>query len=222
MDPGNIPELLLRHCRACLGDGGSPATDTRLEQVGEMRLAENKAWMPFTAEQWMSASEVAFCWHARFKMAPLLTGVVEDAYENGHGRLDAKMWGVIPVAHARGLEIDRGEIQRYLAELPWNPTAILHNPHLHFAEGADGPVRVWCGDPETHVDFQFDPQGRITRSFSRTRVRAGHGVAPWEGTFHDYAEFDGMWAPTRAEVAWHSAAGRFEYWRGRVTWFGPR
>ncbi|HMR76772.1 MAG TPA: hypothetical protein PKD61_16740, partial [Polyangiaceae bacterium] len=63
---------------------------------------------------------------------------------------------------------------------------------------------------------------RITRSFSRTRVRAGHGVAPWEGTFHDYAEFDGMWAPTRAEVAWHSAAGRFEYWRGRVTWFGAR
>jgi putative SOS response-associated peptidase YedK len=52
--------------------------------------------MPFTAEQTCSSDETRFVWRARFKMAPLVTGVVVDGYEKGQGRLDGKVWGIIP------------------------------------------------------------------------------------------------------------------------------
>lgn len=211
-----IPDILCRYHARAVSD--TPvASRCVIEQEGEMRMSEDGGWMPFTAEQWFETTRVAFCWHARVKMAPLVTAVVEDAYEEGHGRLDAKVWGVVPVARARGLDIDRGEVQRYLAELAWNPWAITRNHELRFAEGVDGPVRVWCRDPGTHVDLRFDDDGNIAGTFTRTRKRDGGEPCPWEGVYADHADVGGLRIPTRAEVTWHLPSGPFTYWRGRVT-----
>ncbi len=213
----SVPDRIQRFIARNVFEPPAVVRGVCLEQKGEMRLGDDKPWLPFTAEQWMDAATTAFCWHARVRMAPLVTAVVEDAFEDGRGRLDAKVWGVIPVAHARGLEVDRGEVQRYLAELPWNPMAFLHNPTLEFAEGSDGPVRVWCGDPDTYVDFRFDEAGDIVGTFSRTRSRGEDGPLPWEGRFGSYADFGGVRVPTQAEVLWHTQAGPAVYWHGEVT-----
>lgn len=211
----HLPELLRRYYERCVDDVPPAADGAVITQRGEMRLAEERGWKPFTAEQWLAAREVAFCWHARVKMAPLVTAVVEDAFENGHGRLDAKMWGVVPVAHERGIEIDRGEVQRYLAELPWNPTAIVHNPALRFEARGDAAVRVLLGD--AYVDLSFDEHGDVVTSFTESRSRGTEGSFPWEGTFMDYEMLGGVRVPTRAEVAWHMPAGKFTYWRATIT-----
>ena len=71
-------------------------------------------------------------------MAPLLSGVVEDAFENGRGRLDVKLRGVVPIVRGRGAEIDRGEALRYLAELVWCPLALLQNTAVSYSEIATG------------------------------------------------------------------------------------
>ncbi|MCA9619231.1 MAG: hypothetical protein KC731_09415 [Myxococcales bacterium] len=217
----SVPELLRRFQARCLP---SPATEGRgsvFEQRGEIRLKPDSSWMPFWAEQWMAADRVAFCWHARVKMAPLVTGVVEDAFDGEHGRLDAKIWGVFPIAHGRGLEVDRGEAQRYLAEIPWNPAAISDNPDLHFGEGSDGPIRVFYRDAETYVDLRFDDEGDIVGVFSRSRTRDGERL-PWEGVFGGYADMGGVRVPTHAEVSWHLPTGPFCYWRAALTRFAWR
>ena len=176
--------------------------------------------MPFSAEQSLSAVDTEFVWHARFKMAPLVTGVVEDAYVDGRGRLDAKIWGVLPVAHARGLDVDRGEAQRYLAELVWCPMAWLHNPGLQYRVLADDRVRVWVHDHDTYVDYLFDEHGDIVGARTETRSR-GDEVQPWEGRFSDFRDFGGIRAPSRGEVWWTTPEGPFVYWQGQVlslTW----
>jgi len=211
-----VPDRVAEYVRRCLPDPPPEPRGTLLEQRGEMRLAPERAWMPFTAEQSISADRTAFVWHARFRMAPLVTGVVEDAYEDGRGRLDAKIWGVLPVAHARGLEVDRGEAQRYLAELVWCPLALVHNPELRYGEETDDSVLVWVGDERTWVDLLFDEAGDIVGARTTTRSR-GEEVQPWEGRFWEPRSFDGIRAPARAEVWWEAPEGRFVYWRGEVT-----
>lgn len=186
-----------------------------IEQRGEMCLKPGGAWKPFTAEQWMDESAVAFAWHARVKMAPLLTAVVDDAYEDGVGRLDAKLWGKLRIAHEEGPSIDRGELQRYLAELPWNPGAILHNPSIRYEESSRG-VRVWTGERECWVDLELDAACDVVRTFTTTRERGEHGPTPWEGRFEDYVELGGMRVPRRGSVAWILPEGRHEYWRGEI------
>lgn len=163
-----------------------------------MRLAEGADWGSFTAEQWFSATEVGFCWHARVKMAPLVTAVVEDAFEDGHGRLDAKIWGVLPVG-AGGPDW-RWIAQRYLAELPWNPMAMAHDPALRFGDGTDGPVRVWCREPSTYVDVRLDDDGDLVGTLSRTRKNDRGEAYPWEGCSGN-RDFGGMRAPTRRRLA---------------------
>ena len=200
----NVPPQARSHARA------------RVAQAGEMRLKPEGKWLPFTAEQWFATEEVAFCWHARVKMAPLVTAVVEDAYEGGVGRLDAKLWGKIGLAHADGPAIDRGEIQRYLAELTWNPVALARNPALRFAARDDGSVRVWTGDAETYVDLRFDAGGDVASIYTETRSFGERGPTPWEGRFFDYAELGGVRMPRRGEVSWHLPEGLFTYWRGEI------
>lgn len=216
-----LPERVAAYLERNLPAASRGARRVELEQTGTMRLKPGGRAIPFTAEQWIDTGAVGFCWHARFRMAPLVTAVVEDAYEDGHGRLDVKVWGKLPVAHAEGPVVDRGEVQRYLAELVWAPGAFAQNEALRYEERGDA-VRVWTLDPDTYVDLFFDDHGDVCRTFTTTRARSdGAPVleaegAPWEGRFFDYAERGGVRLPTRGEVAWLLPEGRFDYWQGEI------
>ncbi len=214
------PALIDAFIRRVVADPSATSTPVLLHQRGEMRLSPERGWSPFTAEQVIDPRQTRFVWHARIKMAPLVTAVVDDAYENGRGRLDAKLWGIFSVAHERGPEIDRGEALRYLAELPWCPTALLHNPDLRFRQIDDATVRVWVGDETTRVDLTFDADGLICRSSSDTRVRDGK-AEPWIGEFANYRDFGPFRAPSQGRVRWHPEGNPFEYWRGEVTAIEP-
>jgi len=219
-----VPDLVSRYLARNVPDPPPQHLGTLLHQRGELRLGPDRGWMPFTAEQLIRATTTEFIWHARFRMAPMVTGVVEDALEDGMGRLDAKLWGVVPVAHERGVDIDRGEAERYLAELPWCPLALTHNPEIHLEPRDEDTVRAWVYDRSTWVDLTFDGQGDIVAARTTTRTRttdSGEGVAqPWEGRFGDYHDFGDLRAPRRGEVRWQGPDGDFVYWRGEVVDLG--
>ncbi len=216
MTASPIPPQVLEYVRRCVPQLPATPGATLLQQTGEMRLGPERPWMSFTAEQSVSATRTEFVWRAKVRMAPLVTGLVEDAFEKGRGRLDASLWGLLPVAHARGDAVDRGEAQRYLAELAWCPLALLRNPALHFESRSPGVVRVWVGDEQTYVDLLFDDEGDISGARTTTRSR-GDIVQPWEGRFDSYRDFSGIRAPSRGEVWWETPAGPFVYWRGEIT-----
>jgi hypothetical protein len=195
-----IPARIAAYRRRCVPDPPPAPHGTLLEQRGRMRLAPDRRWLPFTAEQSVASDRTAFVWRARMTMAPLVRAVVEDAYEAGRGRLDAKVWGVLSVAHARGPEVDRGEAQRYLAELVWCPLALTANAELRYGQETDDSVRVWVNDEQTWVDLLFDGSGDIVGARTTTRARDG----------------DGIRAPSRGEVWWETPEGRFVYWQGEV------
>lgn len=210
-----LPELLVRFLTRVGVDPAAAPFDTELVQNGTIRLGPERAWMPFSATQVIRANRPEFVWRARFRMAPGVVGVVVDAYEGGVGRLDARLWGFVPVAHGRGPEIDRGELLRYLAEIPWCPSAIAHDAALHFRQLDRRTVRAWALDEDCYVDWIFDDAGDLVET--RTDARTRDGVAePWRGRFSAYTDFGGLRAPAEAEVWWETATGPFVYWRGQV------
>jgi hypothetical protein len=212
--PNQIANFLAR----CMPNGMVDSTATELHQRGEIRLGPKKPWMPFHAVQTMSATTIAFRWRARFKVAGFIPGIVEDAFRDGRGRLDAWVLWFIRVAHARGPQIDRGEIQRYLAELAWCPMAMLRNDSLRFQELSPNTVRVNAFDDDTHVDLMFNDDGDMAGVETRTRYR-NETIQPWRGRFDEYRDFGGVRLPAVGEVWWETPEGPFVYWRGRVTEF---
>lgn len=199
-------------------NGTVGATTAELHQQGEIRLGPTKPWMPFRAVQTMSATKVAFRWRARFKVAGFIPGIVEDCFQDGRGALDAWVLWFFRVAHARGPKTDRGEIQRYLAELVWCPMALTRNDSLQFQEVSTNTVRVSAFDDDTHVDLMFNDDGDIVGVATLTRFR-DELIQPWQGRFDEYRVFGDVRLPSFGEVWWETSEGPFVYWRGRITEF---
>lgn len=218
MDTKHLPEPLrgyvTRAVRMPPGSGENTGS-VHMAQRGEMRLAPQGAWMPFTAEQSTAVDRTRFLWHARVKLAPFVTAVVEDGFQDGHGRLDAKVFGLIPLAHGEGPLLDRGEAQRYLAELAWCPLACVYNRELQYRALDPQTVRAFIGDEVCHVDLGFDAAGDLSVVRTDTRAR-GEDIQPWEGRFSGFRDFGDLRAPALAEVAWQAPEGRFVYWKGEV------
>ena len=109
-----------------------------------------------------------------------------------------------------------------MAELPWVPHAIRDNHALQWQEIDECSVEVSApvGQARVNLTVNFDPAGDVAGcvATARPRTQSGHSVPrTWGGFFSDYAEFDGMRMPSRAEVYWDLPEGRFTYWRGKIT-----
>jgi hypothetical protein len=219
-----VSAILYRVRKFAMPGGPVERRGTFLRQVGEMRLAPDRPWLKFTAEQSLTGSGVDFRWEARVQMAPLVRIRVVDAFEDGRGFLAASVLGFIKVARARGPEADVGEAQRGLAELPWRPSAFREGGGLAWASGDPGQLVATFGDGRTQatVEFRVDLDGRVTSAFVARRPRlVGKQVvlSAWSGTFSEYRQFDDLRVPTVAEVSWLLPEGPFTYWRGRVVEF---
>ena len=190
-----------------------------------MRLAPDRPWLRFRAEQTFMGDGIDFRWEAQVHMAPLVNARVVDSFEGRKGSLLARVFGVIPVARSRGPVTDRGEAMRGLAELPWRPFGFRDGPHVTWADiGGPHKLRACFDDGSTHaaVDFDIDADGRVLGGSASNRPRiVGKTVVetPWAGSFGEYRTFEALRVPMMAEVSWMLPEGDFTYWRGRIVDF---
>lgn len=216
-----LPRLVEDYLRRAVPDGVTPRRVT-VTQRGEMWQKPGGRAMPFTAVEEFAVEEVEFWWRARFPMMPLVWLRVVDSYADGGGRVEARLLGLVPVMRKRGPEISRGELVRYLAELPLVPHAMRANPRLEWREIDARTVEVATrfGPERVAVKLEFDDAGDIVRAYTDTRpyLRGKTYVpTPWGGVFDGYRELGGFRLPTTAEVSGELPEGPFTYWRGEIT-----
>ena len=217
-----LPAVVSRYLARALPDGEGAADRVRLAQTGVMRQSPKGRWLRFRAEEELAVGAVAFTWHARFSMGPLLGLQVVDRYAHGEGTLDGRLWGHIPVMKSAGPYTAEGQALRYLAELFWVPHALRANEELEWDAVDEHTVDVSTrvGPKRVTVRLGFDEDGDIASAHAASRPRLVGKQAiltPWTGEVSDYAELGGVRIPTRAEVRWELPEGPFTYWRGTVT-----
>jgi hypothetical protein len=215
--PSAVHDLALR-----LGaKPGDKRSVMRLTQTGRMKAKlDAKSWMAFTATQSISTRTCAFDWRARAGPFGLISG--RDALQNGEGRFDIMALGFIPIARAaHTAALVRGELMRYLAEIPWAPDAILLNPALRWRE--DGPeqlvVGAGAGDTAVEVTLNLDTDGRVAGAFAPDRPRSAVAPVlptPWRGRFSNYRQHEGRWLPFAGEVGWEIDGKEIVYWQARM------
>lgn len=188
-----------------------------LEQVGEMRTAPDAKWKAFRAEQRIAIAEPAFLWSASMGAVRVVDFLLGQ--ESG---LDVRLFAGIRLMKVRGDGVTRGQLLRYLGEIPWCPAAIRCNPAIRWREGTDerrvvGVITL--GELAGELEFEFDERGDIsTVRGTRPRTVGAHQVeTPWEGRFFQYESVAGVRIPTRAEVQWTLDSGVFTYWRATIT-----
>lgn len=174
---------------------------------------------PTRARQEFDPIALGFHWRAWVSLAPLLRARVVDAFSDAHGQLEARVFGV-PFLRVVGPEIDKGEGQRLLAELPWCPMAVGH-PALSWS-ATDGDTLTATYDAgywRASVHLQVDEHGRVLSASADDRPRqVGKSTTPtrWIGRYGGYRQFGEMRVPASFRVDWEPAEGPFTYVRGEI------
>ena len=146
-----------------------------------------------------------------------------DAFLDGEGRLQERLFGSLPIADEAGPLLSKSEAMRYLAELPWAPDALLSNPDLTWEVVDDATLTVSLALPEDRatVTLRLNEEGDITEISAEERpttdVNGAAVLLPWRGSFLDYAEIGGRRIPTRAEMGYVYDDCFEAYWRGQIT-----
>src|SRR5207248_3007576 len=135
----------------------------RLKQQGFMRTQPGQKWLPLIAEQYFTTTPPAFLWHCTMRPFPLVWISATDRFSEGHGNMRIKLLSFIPLGNARGPEMDQGELQRYLAEMIWFPTACLSRTIEWQAIDAHS-VKATIREPRVtgSVVLHVNEQGQLT------------------------------------------------------------
>jgi hypothetical protein len=220
-DVEDLPAPVRRYFETVLRDGQQHITRVRLRQAGQFRLGgADAAWHPFTASQSYSVSPPGYVWDADIEFGPSVSARVLDAYVDGEGLLRANLLGAIPVASAGpDRRMNEAELQRYLSETPWFPTALLPTAGVTWEGIDDRTARATIADGDVTATgvFHFDEAGYLRRLTADRYRQDTEAIAPWVGQYLTYEKCDGMTVPTEAEVGWETTDGVVPYWQGEIT-----
>jgi hypothetical protein len=219
-----LPLIVRAYAERAGGHVGSVRV-VHAQHQATLATAVNTPPIPITADQWTGTMTPGIVWSAAGTMNALPVRVI-DAFVSGKGELTAKLLGAIQVAGGTGPDYDKGELMRYLSELPVYPDAILNNGALTWEQLDPATVRVSASyaDGVASVRFIFDAAGDILemRSDDRPMTVDGRTVAtPWNGIYGRYTQFGPYRIPAYGEVGWVLPTGLFTYWHGTVTAYEP-
>ncbi|MGP0095265.1 MAG: DUF6544 family protein [Xanthobacteraceae bacterium] len=215
------PEVLALARRLGVADDAGGRV-VRLTQSGEMWLKPWSKPLAFTALQTFAVAEVGFLWQARFQAMAGVSMLIIDYLVGGKAGLEGRLLGVLTLVRVADSDAAfRGEAMRYLAELMWNPDALLFNTRLHWRviDACTLAVATGNGARRSEVRLILDEAGDPVRAEADDRPRSegrGFTECPWFGRSADYRTVGGRRIPTNAEAGWIINGVEFIYWRGRV------
>lgn len=217
----DLPDPVRRYFEFAVEEGQPYVRTVHLEQRGEFRLGGDESpWYPLVATQYVSTAPPGFVWDATIALFRVVPVRVLDVYNRGVGRLEARVFSVIPVASAGpDPEMNEAELERYLAEAAWYPTALLPAAGVEWTAIDEDTARATLDDSTVTASlvFHFGDDGRIDR-VTTDRYQQDRGeYVPWTGYFEEYETRNGMQIPIRGEVEWNQSDGDVRYGRFTVT-----
>lgn len=190
-------------------------------QVGDFRLKPEDKMSKFKSDQFVSVTSPMFSWVADIKMNGLPV-IVCDRLIDGRGELQVRLLSSIPLAEGSGEIFLRGELLRYLAELPWYPMAILNQQDIVWDQTEDKKVTgsISMNSVSATVEYTFSEENLIQSIFVPDREKSDGktvDLKPWIGEFAQYEEREGVLIPIQGQVSWLLDSGKFTYFIGNMT-----
>ncbi|MDS0260270.1 hypothetical protein NDI56_12775 [Haloarcula sp. S1CR25-12] len=221
-DAAGLPAPVRRYLTSAIPEG-HPLVDTaRIEQTGQLRTGDAaSSWLPFSATHHVTVDPPGFLWDASVRAAPAVSVSVRDRFCDGEGSAAVSLFGVVPLdSVGTSPELVEAELQRYLAEAVWYPTALLPREGVQWdpidERTAEATVEHRGVSASLTVSFT-DDEVRAVHTERYRRVDDGFELTPWTGRWDDYERRNGLRVPLSGEVIWHRPEGELRAWQGRVT-----
>lgn len=217
-DLETLPEPVRRWLRWASVVGKPRPAVVRLTQTGRFRINDRAPWRPFTAEEFISTDPPAFLWRAKIDGLPFLAIEGRDRFADGKGSIDMRAAGILPVARASAVEVDRGALLRYLNEIIWAPAAAL-DPRIRWEaiDPTSARATISYGGMKASAIFAFDGEGRPITMTARRYELARKREETWSTPLGAARDFGGVRVPAAGTGVWQRASGDFAYIEVSVT-----
>ncbi|HYP99106.1 MAG TPA: DUF6544 family protein [Polyangiaceae bacterium] len=206
-----LPPPVARYRELALGDR-APVRTLKLRHGGTFCMSPTSKPMPIGGTQLFTSDPPGFVWSARIRLAPGVWVDARDMAANGRGSMRVFLDSTVPIADARGAELDQGAALRLLAEMVWFPSALFDARYVTWSaideRHAIGTLRF--GEVEVSATFEFGVDG-FPVGISAERFMDKQGRRPWRGIYSDWREVSGMHVPFEASVTWQLESGPFTY-----------
>lgn len=217
----HLPAPVRRYFLHAIRPGTPLASSATLEMTGSFRPKLGAAWLPMRGREILTPPR-GFVWKAR-----LGKGIVRlsggDYYWQGEGRVQFRLWGIVPVVRAEGPDIARSAAGRLAAETFWLPSALLPQRGVKWEAADETSIRATLnidGRAFT-VTLLVDSDGRCLRSSlmrwgDRTQG-SRFAYIPFGGEFKAERTFGGYTIPSEIAGGWWVGTERyFEFFRARI------
>jgi len=215
-----LPEPARRYFLRAIAPGTSLRTVAELTMSGEFRLKPKGPWQPMSATQ-VLAPPHGFIWTARIGKG--LWFEAEDRYAEGHGRLKAWLWGLLPVVSASGSHITRGQIGRMAGESVLAPASLLPVRGVTWtgvdAERARGQVRISGEDVELTLRVAADgrPREVVFKRWGDRTDSGNYQYIPFGARLGGELTVDGYRVPQEMAAGWWYGTERYaEFFRAKI------
>ncbi|MBC6404971.1 MAG: hypothetical protein GDA41_04470 [Rhodospirillales bacterium] len=214
-----VSQAGVSHGGVAQGEAGTGGGIVRLTQHCALRFDPGGAWHDMEAQTLVATASPGFVQQAKLKAGPLAVLRTADAFVAGRGSLEARLFGLVPIAKAEGPAADRSEAIRCLAELLRAPDALAQVPGLSWQEIDAAAVRVTVATASgsTEALLRVAEDGSVILRAERPRATgAGAVPTPWEAQLRNRRPIGGRQILTESELRWLLPGGAFPYWRGRI------
>jgi hypothetical protein len=213
-----LPDPVRRWLRWAGVIGAELPRTVRLTQEGRFRTGDDRPWLPFTAEEVFTTDPPGFLWRTTMRISPLGEIIGRDMYAHGAASIEMRLLGLVPVARARGPELNQGALLRYLNETMWFPAAAL-SPAITWEAIDATAARATVVDGETSASavFVFAADGRPVDMIAARYDLARGRIETWSTPLTDWGTFGGVRVPVVGVGLWRYDDGDFPYIDVRIT-----
>ncbi|MGE0866794.1 MAG: DUF6544 family protein [Vicinamibacterales bacterium] len=216
-DLAPLPEPVQRYLRLTGVVGQPRVQNYRLRFRGRIRSAPDSAWMPFEAEQQSFADQPTRLFHMRARMFGLPVDVLHRLID-GHATMQVKLFGAIPIADARGEQMDRAETVTLFNDMCLLAPGTLLGPGITWqpVDARSARAQFTNAGQTISAELQFDADGRLINFVSDDRSQAsadGKAFIPrrFSTPLRDYRAFGPLTLASHGEGRWLLPEGEFVY-----------
>ncbi|WP_199317551.1 DUF6920 family protein [Richelia sinica] len=200
-----LPAPVQRYFSHAITPGTPLATGVKLTMEGKFRASPDK-WLTMQGEEILTAK--GFVWKALIGSGLFhLKGA--DYYYNGAGKVEFKIWGLIPFVKAINTDTTRSSIARCGGELFWLPSALLPQQGVSWQAINDDTIQASFqidGEP-VNLTLLIDENGKVLQAklprWGNQTTDKTWSYLPFGGKLSAETTFDGLTIPSEIAAGWY-------------------
>lgn len=207
VDVNSYPQKVKQYIQHCIKTENKNIHAVRISMNGQIKM--NK-WYDFTAEQIIVINQ-EFLWQARVSMG-LIPIIGYDQLQVQDAQMKWKLFGIIPIINAKGMDLYKSAIGRYAIELLWIPTFFQKGIKWNIEEDAI-KANFNAFNENITLCIKTNNSGKMEEiSLNRwgNIDSDKYKYIPFGAYIEEEQTFDGCTIPSRLRAGWFFGSSKFD------------